>query len=370
MRIAFIGQKGWPAKTGGIERHVEGLVTKLIQAGHEVFVYGQSGYNRRNLVKDKNLILINIPSLPLKNFEAIIRTFLSIIDLCFRKIDIIHFQSIGPASLLPLVKILKPRTPVVFTFHCQDYHHQKWGVFARFYLKLGEKIGNRFADQVITISQELTEYTRNNYHNDPAYIPNGVFIPEKSEAKEISARWNLQPGSYILWVGRLVRHKGVQYLLKAYQEIKTDKKLVIVGAGSYTDDYVKELYELAQDDERIIFTGNQAGATLNELFSNAYLLVQPSESEGLSIALLEAMSYGLPCIISDIPANQEAMSGTGLTFKTKDYQDLKLKLERLLAEPDEAKELGAKALARVRQEYSWDDISQQTIKIYERLANR
>ncbi|MFA5163323.1 MAG: glycosyltransferase family 4 protein [Patescibacteria group bacterium] len=370
MKIAFIGQKGLPAKTGGVERHVEGLVSKLASAGHEVLVYGQKDYNQPNLVKDGRVKLINIPSLPLKNLEAIIRTFLSCLDLLRHRVDIIHVQSIGPGSLIPLLKILKPKTPVVFTFHCQDYHHQKWGRLARWYLKLGERLGNRYADRVITTSHELTAYTGATYHNDPIYIPNGVFIPDKLAAEEITARWGLNKGSYILWVGRLVRHKGVQYLLKAYQEIKTDKKLVIVGAGSYTDDYVQELYDLAKGNENIIFTGNQSGKTLNELFSNAYLLVQPSESEGLSLALLEAMSYGLACIVSDITANKEAVAEAGVTFRDKDYQDLRVKLEQLLKDESLVSELGNKALNRVKHEYSWDDISQNTLKIYHELLNK
>lgn len=370
MKIAFIGQKGLPAKTGGVERHVEGLVSKLAEAGHEILVYGQADYNQAQALTQKNIKLINIPSLKSKNLEALIRTFLSCLDLTRRKVDIIHFQSIGPASLLPLVKILKRKTPIVFTFHCQDYHHQKWGFFARLYLKLGEWLGNRFADRVICISKELTTYTDNRYHNAPNYIPNGVFIPNKKEAIEISKQWGLEKNSYILWVGRLVRHKGVQYLIDAYKELETDKKLVIVGAGSYTDDYVQELYSSASGNENIIFTGNQSGATLNELFSNAYLLVQPSESEGLSVALLEAMSFGLACLVSDIEANKEAVDDAGLTFINKDYKDLKIKLAKLLNNQEEVEKLGAKAVERAAREYGWDDISQKTLAIYENLINK
>lgn len=370
MQIAFIGQKGLPAKTGGVERHVEGLASKLAQTGNTVLVYGQKDYNQPTLIKDGRIKLINVPSLPLKNLEAIIRTFLSCLDLMRHRVDIIHFQSIGPGSLIPLLKLLKPRTPIVFTFHCQDYHHQKWGRLARWYLKLGERLGNRYADQVITISHELTEYTSNIYHNNPSYIPNGVFIPNKSEADKITEQWGLTKDSYILWVGRMVRHKGVQYLLKAYQELKTDKKLVIVGASSYTDDYVQELHDLAKGNDNIIFTGNQSGETLNELFSNAYLLVQPSESEGLSLALLEAMSYGLACIVSDITANKEAVGEAGVIFRDKDYTDLKTKLEQLLHDNSSVADLGNKALVRVKQEYSWDDISRNTLSIYQKLLSK
>ncbi|MCX6798372.1 MAG: glycosyltransferase family 4 protein [Candidatus Falkowbacteria bacterium] len=370
MRIAFIGQKGLPAKTGGVERHVEGLALKLAEAGHDVFIYGQKDYNQAKLINNPRIKLINIPSFKSKNFEAIVRTLLSCLDLLRRRIDIIHFQSIGPASLIPLARILKPKTPLVFTFHCRDYYHQKWGRLAKGYLKFGEKVGNRYADKVITISKELTKYCQENYHNYPHYIPNGVFVPQKKAAREITDKWGLSKDSYILWAGRLIRHKGVQYLIKAYNEIKTAKKLVIVGAGSYTDDYVQELYKLANGNENIIFTGNQSGAILNELFSNAYLLVQPSESEGLSLTLHEAMSYGLTCLVSDIEANKEAIADTGLSFKNKDYNDLKNKLIELLDKPELARDLGVKAFARAQKDYDWDDINQQTISIYKNLLNK
>lgn len=370
MKIAFIGQKGLPARTGGVERHVEGLVLKLAQNGDDIIVYGQKDYNQAKLINNPRIRLINVASFKSKNFEAIIRTFLSCLDLLRRRVDIIHFQSIGPSSLIPLVRILKPHTPIVFTFHCQDYHHQKWGALARWYLKLGEKIANRYADQVITVSKELTEHVGEIYHNSPLYIPNGVFPPAAKAATEIVERWGLNKDSYILWAGRLIHHKGVQYLIKAYQEIKTNKKLVIVGAGSYTDDYVQQLYKLAAGNENIIFTGNQSGEILKELFANAYLLVQPSESEGLSLTLLEAMSYSLACLASDIEANKEAIADTGVFFKNKDYKDLKYKLIELLAQPDLVKELGEKAFIRVQKNYNWDGISQQTIKVYHSLLNK
>lgn len=354
MKIAFIGQKGMPTQNGGVERYTENLAINLAQKGHEVFVYSRRYYSQ-GIKEYKGVKIISVPSWQGKNFEAITNTFFACLDVIFRRVDVINFQAIGPSSLIWIIKIFKPRTPIIFTFHCQDYYHQKWGSFARLYLKLGEKIGCRLADVVVVTSQVLAGYVKETYGFEPIYIPYGAYVQEKVPAQDIK-RWGLEKDNYIAYIGRLVRHKGVQYLIEAFKETKTDKKLVIVGGSSYTDDYVQELRALAASDERIIFTDNQAGQSLQELFSNAYLFVQPSEYEGLSVALLEAMGWQLACLVSDIPQNKEGVAQSGMTFKNKDVQDLKNKLENLLADPAKAAQMGLASVERVKQEYNWEKI--------------
>lgn len=363
MKIAFIGQKGIPTKTGGVERQVEDLAVNLVKAGHEVFVYARSSYNTENLKQWQGVKIITVPSVPSKNLDAITATFFACLDLIRRKYDIIHFQSIGPASMLWLAKIFNPRTKIVFTFHCQDYFHQKWGAFAQSYLKFGERVGNLLASKVIITSHSLLRYAKEKYHNNPVYIPSSAKLNELVPADQIT-QWGLAKENYITYIGRLVRHKGIHYLIKAYQEIETDKKLVIVGDGSYTDDYVKELHDLAAGNPNIIFTGNQNGKMLKELFSNAAIFVQPSESEGLSFALLEGMAYARPCLVSDIEPNLEALADTGVSFKSGDYQDLKNKLEGMLNNPERLAQMGSSALERVKTEYDADKIAKQTLDLY------
>lgn len=362
MKIAFIGQKGIPAQTGGVERYVENLALNLAQEGQEIFVYSRRNYSH-GLGEYKDIKIIPLPSLPGKHLEAVSHTFLACFDLLRRPVDIIHFQSIGPASLMWLVRILKPRTPIIFTFHCRDYYHQKWGRLARLYLRFGEMVGCLLADQIITISEELKRYTFDKYHKVAIYIPNGATVKERMPVQEIR-RWGLEENNYFVSISRLIRHKGIHHLIIAYKKLLTDKKLVIVGAGAHTNDYVRELHELAGDDQRIIFTGNQTGRILAELYSNAYAFIQPSESEGLSIALLEAMSYGRACLASDIEANQEALGGTGYLFKTKDVDDLSLKMKDLLMNQNLI-EAGQAALDRVAKEYSWQDIAKKILKVYQ-----
>jgi len=356
MRIAIIGQKGIPAKSGGVERHVEELSTRLAKSGHQVFVYARNNYNIDKIKNYQGVNIINLPSIGTKHLDAISHTFLACLDLFKRDVDIIHFHSIGPSFFIWLAKLLKPRTPILATFHTKCYEHKKWGWFARLSLELGEAVCCIFADQVITVSKSLYKYVKENYKINPVYIPNGVPKAKNISAKKISKIWGLKENNYILTVSRLIRHKGIQYLIEAYQSLKTGKKLVIVGDGSFTDDYVKELKKMAGTDKNIIFTGNQTGQILAELYSNAAIFVQPSESEGLSIALLEAMSYGKAIITSDIPENIEAIESYGLTFKNKKSSDLKGKIFYLLKRPALIKKLGLQSRKRAALEYNWEKV--------------
>ena len=368
MKIAFIGQKGIPTKTGGVERYTENLALNMVRQGHEVFVYSRFSYNTEKLTEWNGVKIINTPSVPSKNLDAITSTIFACFDLIRRKYDIIHFQSIGPGSMLWLARIFAPRTKIVFTFHCQDYYHKKWGRFAKIYLKFGEWVGNKLADEVLTVSKSLADYAREEYGNQAICIPSSAQIHELVPANNIK-KWGLEKDSYIVSIGRLVRHKGIHYLIESYLKTNTDKKLVIVGDSAYTDDYVKELHELASGKNNIIFTGNQTGDTLKELFSNAAIFVQPSESEGLSFALIEAMSYARPCLVSDIDSNREALGNTGVLFKDKDTADLGAKLQQMLDNPELLAQIGAAELARVKTEYDAVKITNQVLDLYKKTLS-
>jgi len=362
MKIAFIGQKGIPAIMGGVERHVEEVSTRLASAGHDVTVYARANYTDEKLEEYKGVKLVNFRSVSTKHLDAISHTFASIFHAVRKDYDIVHFHSIGPSSLIWLYKLLKPRTPVVATFHSRDYFHKKWGLVARTYLKISELLLCKSSDIVVAVSRGITKFASNKYHIKPVYIPNGITMPKKSEASEIK-KWGLEKGNYILAVTRLIRHKGIHYLIDAYNKIETDKKLVIVGEGFHSDDYVDELYKKAEGNKNIIFTGAQQGEVLNELFSNAYLFAQPSEAEGLSIALLEGMSYGLPVLVSDIVENREVIKNTGFKFSSKNVIALKNELENLL-KMENIEEYGKLASHRVDKYYNWDTISADLAHLY------
>jgi glycosyltransferase involved in cell wall biosynthesis len=369
MKIAIIGQKGIPSISGGVEKHVEDLSVRLVEAGHEVIAYTRPNYTNKNLTEHKGVKLISLPSFGTKHLDAITHTFRACLDVAKRDVDVIHFHSIGPSSLIWLVKLLKPRTPVVFTFHSPCYKHQKWGIFAKAYLRFGEFIACNFADKTITVSKNLKEYTVKKYGRMPEYIPNGVEKGKKAIPHDIKY-YGLKKDNYILALGRIVKHKGLQHLIKAFKYVKTDKKLVIVGGSAHTDKFVKELKDLAAGDKRIIFTGPQSGSIINEFFENAYLFVQPSESEGLSIALLEAMSHGTATLVSDIPENREVISYTGYTFKNKNVADLIGKLNGLLHNPEMVREMGEMQRKRVMKEYNWETVTANVQKIYQEAVSQ
>jgi glycosyltransferase involved in cell wall biosynthesis len=369
MKIVFIGQKGIPAKFGGVEKHVSDLAVKLVKLGHQVTVYTRSNYTDPNLTEYRGVKLISLPHIATKNLDAISHTFMACLNLIFkqRDVDIIHFHSIGPSSLIWLVRLFKPRTPVVSTFHTQCYFHKKWNGFAKAYLKFGEYVCCKFSNTVIVVSKTLKKYTEKKYNIEAINIPNGVFLPDMVEPNIIHEKWGLSRGSYILFVSRLIRHKGAHYLIDAYKKLETGKKLVIVGGGFFTDQYVSEIQEMAKDNDDIIVTGEQSGKVLEELFSNAYFFVQPSESEGLSIALLEAMSYRRMVLASNIPENKEVVLENGITFENKNTDDLASKMNFLLQNPELVKERGNAGYDHVAKYYNWNSIVNDVVNSYKNL---
>lgn len=378
MRIFFIGQKGIPATYGGVEHHVEQLATRLSQKGHQVWVYARPWYQKINYPYQafqkeyQHVNILNLPSLNTKNLDAITASAFATFDVLFRQADIIHYQAIGPSSLLFLPRLLKLKSKIVATFHCKDYEHQKWGRFAKAYLKFGEYVCVNIPHGTISVSKSLQEYAYQKYHKETAYIPNGVPIFSKKKADTIK-NWGLEKDKYLLTVARLVKHKNIHHLIKAYLRLypknsPAHPKLVIVGGpADGGGKYEKELHQIANENSDIIFTGYQTGNTLAELFSNTYLYVHPSASEGLPIAVLEAMAYGKCALVSNIPENIEPIADFGFSFRVGSINDLEEKLKNLLQKPQLVKETGEKAKSHVRKTYNWDQIVEKTDEFYENM---
>jgi glycosyltransferase involved in cell wall biosynthesis len=377
MRIAMVGQKGIPAVYGGIERHVEELSAHLVLGGFDVTVFCRPWYGNKSEIKDeklesyKGINLVYLPSLKTKHLDAISHTFLATIYAMFGKFDIIHYHGVGPALLSFLPRIFCRKTKIVTTFHCIDRKHQKWGLFAKLMLRAGEWAACRFAHETITVSKTLQQYCSEAYDKDTAYVPNGVNVVENipSPSSEILGKYNLVKDKYLLMVSRLVRHKGAHYLIQAFRDLRgkdaafRDLKLVFAGDSAFTDDYVKELKDLAKDDSSIVFVGFQSGRPLEDLFLNSLVVVHPSESEGLPIAVLEAMSYGKIVLASDIPENMELIKDYGFSFQNKNVTDLTLKLKELLVRGD-LREKGEKAKKFVADNYNWSFVTAEVEKVY------
>lgn len=379
MKIAFVGQKGIPATAGGgVENYVEHLAVRLARRGHQVLAYTRSKYAPEGLYKGVEVIAT--PSVPTKSLDAGTHTVSSIWHSFFiPDLDILHINSVGPAFFTIFARIgfgLKyilggKYTKVVFTFHSADWYHGKWNLFAKSMLKLGAWIGCNFADEVITVSKSLRYFASREFDVKTTYIPNGTDFNHITSDSEL-AKFGLKKKSYIVFIARLVKHKNAHILIQAYQEMarKYGKKLVIVGAETFTKDYEKYLHQLADGNKNIIFTGHQSGRTLKQLFANAAVYVLPSASEGLSISLLEAGSYGVPIIVSDIRENIEVVGDLAHIARVNSVVSLRHKLEEVLGDYRGAQELAEMLQSEIRYHYSWNNIVKAVENLYYRDSSQ
>ncbi len=366
MRIAMIGQKGLALgeKGGGIERHVFELATRLVRLGNEVTVYARRRYPDDGAAEKAGVEMRYLPTVYRKNLEAIVHSFFSTLHALFQPYDIVHYHGVGPATLAWIPRVFKPRCRVIVTFHSQDRFHAKWGWAARTYLWLGEWAACTFPHATIAVSHVIQVYARKHYRCQAVYIPNGA-DPQVVSASDELTRFGLSHGSYVLSVSRLVPHKGQHYLIEAFKRLRAPgHKLVVVGAPSYTPEYEQQLKHRAAGDPNILFLGYQSGETLKQLFAHACLFVQPSESEGLPVVVLEAMSFGTPVLVSNIPENLEVIHHVGFSFRSKDVADLTEKLAFLLAHPDELASAAKQTQQVITQFFSWDAITQHTEELY------
>ena len=351
MKIAYIGSRGFPGFNAGVEKSLEEICPRLVERGHEVTLYCSDQVATSEPLYKKTF-LKRTPAIPTKHLETISRTVLSAWDALFKHYDIVHFHSIGPALISWMTRFNSCKT--VVTVHGLDWQRAKWGGMAKTSLQIGERASVLFPNKTIVVSKHLKWYFESHYHKHVSFIPNGVNVSEPAPAKLIREKWSLSPKEYVLFFSRLVPEKECHTLIRAFRNIKTDKKLVIAGSGWYSDDYVAELQKMAEGDSRILFTGWAEGKVLKELCSNAYLFCLPSTIEGLSLALLEAMSFGLCPLVSDIPENTDVIEKNGISFKTGDSEDLARCLSELIENPKETERLGAASKEFVRSQYSWD----------------
>lgn len=365
MKIAMIGQKGVVVgdRGGGIEVHVAEISRRLVGLGHQVTVYARAAYDPYKKSSYFGARVIFLPTIYRKNIEAIIHTFISTLHAVTQGNDIIHYHGVGPATLAWIPRIFSPKSRVIVTFHSQDKMHGKWGKIAKAYLGFGEWAAAKFPHYCITVSHVLQVYVRDVLRRQAIYIPNGAEI-KAGPGSDLLASFGLSSKQYVLNVGRVVPQKGIHFLVAAWKKLETDKKLVIVGAPSFTDAYIKDLKKQAHDDPRIIFLGFQKGRTLDQLYANAYLYVHPSEAEGLPLVILEAMSFGIAPLVSDIPPNVEAIHGAGWTFRSTDVEDLTARLRFLLVDQDEVRSRGELAREIVRTKFNWDIIASRIEGVY------
>jgi glycosyltransferase involved in cell wall biosynthesis len=365
IRVAMIGQKGYPPIHGGIERHVAELGQRLVELGFAVDIYSRPHYSRLDGATDRaGLTVLRRPSIATKHLDAISHTFLASLDVLRRPVDIVHYHALGPGLLAWMPRLFGRRCGVVTTVHGLDWERAKWGPFARAVLKAGERASARLPHRTIVVSRALRHHYRDRYRRVADFIPNGITPPRIHDASVL--RGHGLPERFVLFAARLVPEKGCHLLLEAHARLPADLRreypLLIAGDAGFTDRYADGLRRAAHPEA--VFLGYVHGEVLEALFSHAAVLVLPSSMEGLSITLLEGMGYGRCCLVSDIPPNLEAAGGHAAVFPSGDARQLGAQLARLLADPGLRAELGAQAQLHAIENYSWDLVAQRTADLY------
>lgn len=369
MKIIVLGTRGFPDVQGGVEKHCQDIYPRLVEMGCHVTVLAREPYVGSEPYTYKGVNIEPLFSPRQKYLEAIAHTFLGILKARLMNPDIVHIHAIGPSLCVPLARLLGMK--VVITHHGPDYERKKWNRFAKFILRLGEKWGVTYANHVIVISKGIAQAVRDDFGREPTVIPNGVHVYEQTHSNGVLEKFNIRPGKYILAVGRFVPEKGFTDLVEGYRRVafkrpvrSREMKLVIVGDADHEDDFSRGLKRTSRDVPDVVLTGYQTGEALKELYSNAAHFVLPSFHEGLPIVLLEALSYGLSCLVSDIPANREVNLENDRYFKPGDIEGIAFKLSQYM-DTTSSNEESVKRIEYVKTKYNWNRIAGKTFQVYE-----
>ena len=376
MKVAMIGHKVVPSRRGGIENVLTSLCPLLTEAGLDVTCYNRSSDKVENEYvgcvqnkKYKGVTLKNAWTINARGASAMVASFTAAISAAFSRYDIVHFHAEGPCAAMWIPKMFGKHC--VATVHGLDWQREKWGKgFASKYIKFGERVMVKCADEIIVLSESARKYFKDTYNRETVLIHNGIERPTKLKADKIKSLYGLDEGTYIGIVARLTAEKGVHYLIDAYNKIKTDKKLVIAGDTSDTDEYVELLKKKAEGNPNIIFTGFISGDVLSEIYSNAYLITLPSDIEGMSLSLLEALAYGNAVLCSDIPENTLVTEDKAMHFKKSNIDDLADKLQKMCDNPEIVDGLKTQAAEYILGKYNWQDVATATHNLYKMVLKK
>lgn len=376
MKVAMIGHKVVPSRRGGIENVLTSLCPLLIDEGVQVTCYNRSSdkveEDYQNDVKDSTYRGVKLKkafTLNVKGISAMLSSFTAAISASFGKYDVIHFHAEGPCAAMWIPKLFGKKC--IATVHGLDWQREKWAKgFGSKYIKFGEKVLAKYADEIIVLSESAGSYFKETYGRDTVLIRNGISKPVYRDVNIIKEKYGLEKDGYICIVSRLTYEKGVHYLIDAYNKISTDKKLVIAGDTSDTDEYAALLREKAKDNPNIIFTGFITSDTLYEMYSNAYAVALPSDLEGMSLSLLEALSYENAVICSDIPENTSVAEDKAIYFRKSDIDDLADKLRFICDNGNEVMKLRTGLCGFIAEKYNWENVAKSTYSLYQKMTER
>ena len=372
LRVAMIGQRGLPARAGGVERHVEEVATRLAARGHDVTVFCRPSYGERCTHSYHGVRLASLPTIRAAGGEALVHSGLSTLVSLRENFDVVHYHALGPGLFSPVARALAGAA-VVQTVHGLDDQRAKWGATARRVLRTGRLFSAHVPDEVVVVSRALGEHYRDSLGRCTTYIGNGVpamAAPDPGFLRTLG----LEAGRYVVFVGRMVPEKDPLGLVEAYRDVRSEERLVLVGDSSHTDAYMAQLRQAAASDPRVLLVGFQYDERLAALLCGARLFVQPSTLEGLPISLLEAASVGVPVLASDIAPHLEVLQERGpgrSTFRAGDRAALTAALTEVLATPDEVLRAGAQRLrVDACARYDWDVATDLLEDVYHRAVAR
>lgn len=376
MKIAMIGHKRIPGRSGGVEVVVEELSTRMAEKGHDVTVYNRR-CSEEKIDSYKKVKVVEVKTFQHPSLNAVVYSFFATLKCVFKKYDVVHYHAEGPCAMIPIAKLFGKK--VVATIHGLNWQSSKWEGFASKFIKFGEKMAAKHADKVIVLSENVRRYFKETYGCDTLFIPNGIGAVTPEEPDIIAREFGLSKDSYILFLARITPEKGLDYLIDAYKTIDTDKKLVIAGGITPETEYISSVLKRAEGCDNIIFTDFASGKVFSELFSNCYLYILPSDNEGMPLSLLEAVGYDAKVIVSNIAENIDCLDGYGNSFVRSDTQSLREILSFCLEHselkdcdfkpgvtPAEVKEKRAELLAK----YDWDNVTDQTLDVYKLVQNK
>lgn len=363
----MIGHKYVPSREGGVEIVVDALSTRMVAQGHKITLFNRKRKEYPHIDFYKGCKVEEIFTINKKSLDAIVYAYLATrkVKKLIKKglVDVVHFHAEGPCYFLNHLPKPGKRNgcKVVVTIHGLDWQRGKWGGFASKVLEKGEQKAVKYADEIIVLSRSNQKYFKETYNRKTTYIPNGIEKPIPHDPEIIKEKWGLDKNSYILFLARIVPEKGLDYLIDAWKQIqnKSNKKLVIAGGSSHSDDYFNSIMTEIKNDDSIVATGFVEGQIIRELYSNTYLYVLPSDIEGMPMSLLEALSYGNTCLVSNIPENTEIINENCLIFEKGNIDDLK---RQLLYSLENNLTKDKKSIIM----NTWDDIVDRTLELYEK----
>jgi glycosyltransferase involved in cell wall biosynthesis len=365
MRVAMIGIKAIPARFGGFETAVDEISRGMVRLGHDVRVYNRSGMSVQPGSDYDGVRLVNLPTVKSKNLSTIVHAFLATMHVVFHRVDVVHYFTTGTTLFAPIPRLFGMR--VVCSVDGTDWQRGKWGGFARLYLRFSERLAVLFCHGLVADSHDVIRYYRETYEAESCLIAYGM-REARSKGREWLDRFDLRSREYVLFVGRLVPENNIHHLIQAFENTRSDKKLVIVGDDPWEKEYVRSLKSTR--DPRVVFTGGVYGDGYEQLQRNAYLFVLPDEVGGTHPALVEAMGFGNCVLVNDTPSNLEVISDAGFSYRgAEGADDLRRQLQILVDNPQTVQEYRSNAGQRALMHYRWEDVVRSHETLYQSVLN-